>query len=170
MVCVTVLSLILGGGACFVAGACVGRVVSGWLWNGWCWIRRWWSGREPVANGLVPSCNAPDGSPRSASTGEPVANGYVLTADAVERHRGVPPVNAGASDAADPAVCCVCSEEPEAFYMFQTCGHVCICEGCMVRMGTKAKSPIGQPLQLDCPMCRERSTLRRVYFQREAQG
>ncbi|EPY21828.1 hypothetical protein AGDE_13770 [Angomonas deanei] len=98
---------------------------------------------------------------------EPVENDYVLTDDAIERCSNVSSVvsmNMGTSDGTDGAVCCVCLEKPEAFYMFRKCGHVCICERCAVRMGTDAGSPTGQPLRLDCPTCRQRSTLQRAFL------
>ncbi|KPI82845.1 hypothetical protein ABL78_8143 [Leptomonas seymouri] len=66
-------------------------------------------------------------------------------------------VNPDASDSARRRCVC-CLDRPQRF-MFVQCGHICMCEPCLIRMGREYEDKtlrrrFNGPVRLACPICR----------------
>ena len=62
---------------------------------------------------------------------------------------------------------CVCCHDLLSRYAFVHCGHICICEPCLVKLGhnceAKRGAPFEGPCRLPCPMCRQEGFIIKTY-------
>ncbi|KPA75944.1 hypothetical protein ABB37_08107 [Leptomonas pyrrhocoris] len=62
--------------------------------------------------------------------------------------------------------CCCCCDL-RGRYAFVQCGHLCICEPCLITLGHECEasrgSPFKGPCQLPCPVCRRKGFLIKTF-------
>jgi hypothetical protein len=63
---------------------------------------------------------------------------------------------------------CVCCRHLRGRYAFVRCGHVCLCEPCLILLGResekKRRASFHGPCKLECPLCRRESYVIRTFI------
>lgn len=89
--------------------------------------------------------------------------------DAIEKQAAQQLAECDGDDDHDVPGLCVCCHERSPTLMFVGCGHLCVCEACLIKLAEVHELVVRRrrfagPVKLPCPMCRKDGFLIKAYM------